>query len=277
MQGKIQIPKDVNLDKYDLDKYHFDKGDTFPCDNCDPSGVKGRYKSEPFSGRLIYCNCQYGKKMHLKKQQSMESCFNHCGIPKRLHGVTVDTAKRKFDTSTIHSRTWDVFMELKRNFQCTDPRTQKLRDGITLLGKNGVGKSGLLVIMAREYWKSGLTPLYIKYQDLVKNGIQSGYDEYNKQEIQMSYIRKRIVCNADVLILDDLGDPFESRREQETKDRREILFNVIAERHERKLPILISGNYKSLDAIAKQFSPRIASRIKEMTAIATLHNRDLRE
>ncbi len=283
---KIEIPSYVNTDSFDLSEYNYDKGRSFPCDNCDTTGIAGVCREEPFDGQMFYCNCQFAKRKHLNNQLGIEENFDNAGIPKRLHGITFETAKDVFSQETLHSQSFQTVKNLARNFMCQCPATNNMREGIILFGDNGVGKSGLLVILAREYWKAGFTPLYIKYIDLIKKGIQTGYDEYNKRGIQMSYIRTRIACTCDVLIIDDLGDPFErtysnNRKEhmfeQETKDRREILFNVIAERHERQLPTLFSGNYKGLNAISKQFSPRIASRIKEMCAIVTLHNHDLRE
>ena len=63
----------------------------------------------------------------------------------------------------------------------------------------------------------------------------------------------------------------------ETRDRRDLLFQVLSARHKRGLITHFTANFDSLQGIARQFDPRIADRIKEMCAVVEMGGQNLRE
>jgi DNA replication protein DnaC len=134
------------------------------------------------------------------------------------------------------------------------------------------------VILARQVFTSGRIPLWIKYADLVRDGVQAGYGVSYVEDMDLSTVRLQAAQRVNVLCLDDLGDPFAPRGDYtETKDRRDILFRILSARHEQGLTTHISANYDSFDELREQMDPRIADRVKEMCAVHTMEGPNLRE
>ena len=63
----------------------------------------------------------------------------------------------------------------------------------------------------------------------------------------------------------------------ETRDRRDLLFQVLSARHERGSITHFTANFDSLYSITRQFDPRIADRIKDMCAVVEMGGHNLRE
>jgi DNA replication protein DnaC len=203
--------------------------------------------------------------------------FDHAGVPDHLRGVTLQTLKRRAGEAVMHSEAVQALRDLAESGVTRDPRNGTQHESLCILGVNGVGKSGLLVMLARQAYRDGRVPLWIKYADLVRDGIQAGYGTRTSEGIELSEIRRQTAQRAHLLCLDDLGDPFAERDRSETADRRDILFRVISARHERGRVTHFTANYDSIGEIARHFDPRIADRIEEMCAVVQLDGPNLRE
>ena len=166
----------------------------------------------------------------------------------------------------------DAVRALEEKGEVTDPGHGTKRGSLCLLGRNGTGKSGLLVHLARQHFLAGQIPLWIKYADLVRDGVQAGYGT------SVEYAPGLELSTVDVLLIDDLGDPFApSGSYVETSDRRDILFRILSARHEEGLPTHITSNHRSLQEIKEQFDPRTADRVKELCATVEMDGTNLRE
>jgi len=252
----------------------FDRSPTSPCPSCDFRGIK----EFDDRGVALYCDCEHGHRKHQQHYERIHDRFDHAGVPDRLRYVTLESLRKSAGESAIESPAVQAVGELLMEDCATCPRFGGAKPGLCVLGANGRGKTGLLVILARQAYRQGYTPLFIKYADLIRGGIQAGYGVYTSEDVELSHIRLQTAQRISHLCLDDLGDPFgEARSFSETKDRRDLLFQVLSARHERGLTTHITANYADLETIGAQFDPRIADRIKEMCAIVQMEGPNLRE
>lgn len=240
------------------------------CGRCELNGKR------PDTGR--YCDCRFGRRKQIADMQAVEDRFDSAGVPDRLRGVTLEGLRDLAGAGVMRQPAVQAVRDLLSGDTATDPTHGTERPGVCLLGRNGIGKSGLLVILAREVFTSGRIPLWIKYADLVRDGVQAGYGVSYVEDIELSTVRLQAAQRVHTLCLDDLGDPFApSDRYTETKDRRDILFRILSARHERGLTTHMSANYSSFEELREQMDPRIADRVKEMCAVVTMEGPNLRE
>lgn len=240
------------------------------CGECQVRGI-----IEFSRGVGIYCDCPYGKQKQYNHFRNVHDMFQHAGVPERLRGLTLETLQSQAGEGVIQSEAVQATQDLVSDDQ--DPCTAARGHGICILGANGIGKTGLMVVLAREAYRSGFIPLFIKYLDLVRS-IQAEYGSRTSDSQQMISTAQRVSH----LVLDDLGDPFKSGSSRSEnyrvpKDRRDIIFQILSARHEKNRPTYITANYETLNEIAHQFSPRIAGRIKEMSTVVQLRGPNLRD
>jgi len=253
---------------------------TDPCEECDIRGISGR------SGRTeLYCSCRYGRRKHLEHFERIHDRFDHAGVPDQLRGVTLKSLRERAGQAVMDTSAVRAVRSILEGGVARDPQHETTHSGVCILGPNGLGKTGLLVILARSIYQEGFTPLFIKYLDLVKS-VQAGYGAYadGHPRHELSTIRTETAQRVSHLFLDDLGDPFgQGESYDASKDRRDIIFRVLSARHERGRPTYITANYNADDSrgplgqVADQFDPRIADRIKEMCAVTKLDGPNLRE
>ena len=99
---------------------------------------------------------------------------------------------------------------------------------IILLGRSGTGKTHLATGLAVEACKEGVRTRFVTCSGLVNELMES------REEKRLSRVVNRY-AGYDLLILDELGYvPF-------SKEGAELLFQVLAERHERKAVIITTN------------------------------------
>jgi len=210
--------------------------------------------------------------------ERIEERFDRAGVPDRLDGVTLESLRHRAGDVVMRTEAVRAVRQLLSGKTATDPEHQTEHGSVCMLGTNGRGKSGLLVILARHVFaEKGRVPLFIKYADLVRDGVQAGYGTYTNEGVELSEIRRQAAQRVHTLCLDDLGDPFSDPDSSESADRRDILFRILSARHEQGLPTHFTANFSSLHEIARQMDPRIADRIKEMCAVVQMDGPNLRE
>lgn len=101
-------------------------------------------------------------------------------------------------------------------------------ENIVLIGETGVGKTGLLIGLARKAVQSGYRALFIKAQDLFDEMYASLADRSTRRLL-------RSLARVDVLAIDELG--YLNIKPEQTN----IFFKLMEERHRRR-PTLISTN-----------------------------------
>lgn len=239
------------------------------CGECDLSGRRP-------DG--LYCDCGFGRRKQAADMQAVQDRFDNAGVPDRLRGADLEGLRRLAGDEVMQQPALQAVRSVLSGEPATDPTHGTERPGVCLLGRNGIGKSGLLVILARQVFREGRIPLWIKYADLVRDGVQAGYGVSYVEDMELSTVRLQAAQRVHTLCLDDLGDPFAPTSDYtETKDRRDILFRILSARHEQGLTTHISANFGSFEELKQQFDPRIADRVKEMCAVHTMEGPNLRE
>jgi hypothetical protein len=101
-------------------------------------------------------------------------------------------------------------------------------ENIVFIGETGVGKTGLMVSLARKAVQNGYRALFIKAQDLLDEMYASLADRSTRRLLKS-------LANVDVLAIDELG--YVNIKPEQTN----IFFKLMEERHHRK-PTLITTN-----------------------------------
>jgi len=101
-------------------------------------------------------------------------------------------------------------------------------ENIVFIGETGVGKTGLMIGLARKAVQNGHRALFIKAQDLFDEMYASLADRSTRRLL-------RTLASVDVLAIDELG--YLNIKPEQTN----IFFKLMEERHRRK-PTLISTN-----------------------------------
>ena len=101
-------------------------------------------------------------------------------------------------------------------------------ENIVFIGETGVGKTGLMVSLARKAVQNGYRALFIQAQDLFDEMYASMADRSSRRLLKS-------LANVDVLAIDELG--YCNIKPEQTN----IFFKLMEERHHRK-PTLISTN-----------------------------------
>jgi DNA replication protein DnaC len=101
-------------------------------------------------------------------------------------------------------------------------------ENIIFIGETGVGKSGLMVSLARKAVQNGHRALFIQAQDLFDEMYASIADRSSRKLLKS-------LANVDILAIDELG--YCNIKQEQTN----IFFKLMEERHRRK-PTLITTN-----------------------------------
>jgi DNA replication protein DnaC len=101
-------------------------------------------------------------------------------------------------------------------------------ENVVFIGETGVGKTGLMLSLARKAVHNGYRTLFIHAHDLFDQMYASMADRSTRKFV-------KILANIDVLAIDELG--YMSIKEEQSN----IFFKLIEERHHRR-PTLITTN-----------------------------------
>lgn len=137
--------------------------------------------------------------------------------------------------------------------------------GLFIHGKVGVGKTHLMVGMAKYLIDTKLVSGQFENLPNLLREIRESYNEHN--ESGFSTLDKYI--NTPVLYLDDIGV------EKPTSWVLETLYTIINERYEIMRPIVFTSNL-DLEELSNRLGDRIVSRIVEMCEILELKGKDRR-
>lgn len=243
------------------------------CEACWDTGYVG-WKT-PYSYPLFevkFCDCDLGQatERYWKRRENklrldrLAHLFDQAGIPSRFLEHTIDSFIQIAGDDPEKQEAIDACQQMIENGAAIDSRG-KPRRGLVLSGPYGVGKTGLLTAVLAYWLDQGAIGLWIEFYDLILE-IQSGYSTGQSKE------RIEAARTAEWILLDDVGD---LDRNEETTDRRHILYQLINYRHNHQLPTLITTNL-SPRQIAQQFGGRTAERLLESCAIVPMDGANLR-
>lgn len=246
------------------------KGD-FDCTVCQDSGwisagtktIKrvcpdGRVEEYEVSSGVRKCEC---RSRHLGKQ-----LLNKAGLP-TMHGTAT------FDNYEPLTPTQQMARLMAKKYVEGWPATSE--KGLLFIGASGVGKTHLLVAMAKELIECRLVSCAFVDFNMF---LDRRKDEFARKTTDEETAR---VLNADLLFLDDIGV---SRM---TDFAGEVLSKIINERYNRRLPLVATTNLKFTGSenarlsdtgeLGDRIGPRAFSRLSEMCRVLTIDGVDFRQ
>lgn len=220
------------------------------------------------------CECENGKAIRRmwevenadRQQKRLNDLFRGAGIPAHFRGFTIDTMVERAGKDPGKTAAIDAVIEFVNQGVVLDRSNKRYKPGIILSGQFGVGKTGILTPALNRLVADGKSGLWIEVYDFL-SAVQAGYASGD------SDAKLTAAKEADVVLLDDLGDV--DRDREETEDRRRIVYQLINHRHNEGLPMLITTNC-SAPQLAHQFGARTVERIMESCAWVSMGGKNLR-
>lgn len=203
------------------------------------------------------------RKCHCLVQEEIEDLYRAAG----LSGILKEQVFDRFDLTVYPVQDREYMGKVCQFCQAYAHKllTGQAVDNLLLLGDVGRGKTFLASAIANSLVAAGRPVVYFTFSeflDLVRLNKFEENEEY-RQGVQR-------LLDADLIVLDDLG------AEKVTEFVGQELFNVINQRINRKLPIVISTNLTPLE-IDNVYGERLASRMLNGFHTLPLRGDDVRK
>jgi len=212
-----------------------------------PDGRLGGAKPED-RYELAVCSCKQSDTA-AKKAQRMQ---NTSSLTKEMETMTFQSYDRSWDEAAYQAA-W-AFAEGKEEVG--------VPPFLAFSGQYGSGKTHLLAAIAHHLLEAGRQPLFVVVPKLL-DWLRAGFTPEKTAEKLAYQQRFEAICDADVLLLDDLG------AEQSTPWAQEKLFQLINHRYARRLPTVISTNWLIAD-----LEGRIADRLLDVAVCEIIYTVD---
>lgn len=115
----------------------------------------------------------------------------------------------------------------------------------------------------------GNAAMWRKFYDFVRE-VQSTYSEAAEETVRRVLTRYQ---STPLLLLDDVGD---LTIDQQTDDRRRLLYEVLDKRNDNMLPTILTSNLSPAQ-FREQFGERTLERVLEMAALFNMNGRNYRK
>ncbi len=206
----------------------------------------------------ISCKCEI--KAAEGKEKNDEAKQKQLRLDKLMTNSLMD---KKFRSSTFEN--WDYGKGTKQMCELGTRYAKNFKEcreeglGLLIYGEPGNGKTYLSSAIANKLLESFVPVICVSINGLLSR-IQETYSKWGK-EAESDIIRG--LCNADLLIIDDLGT------EKRTEWSKAMIYNIIDSRYRSNLPLIISSNLninpKEVNGIlAEMYDRRTEDRILEM-------------
>lgn len=210
---------------------------------------------------------RWRQKLSADNQRQINQLFATAGIPAHFRDFTLESMIERVRGDRGKVSAIDAVKQFIDTGTVLDPHSKRYKSGMVLHGPYGCGKTGLMTPALRHAVSTGKSGLWVEVYDLIIS-IQQGYTDGD------SSAKLTAAQQADVILLDDLGDL--SRDREETEDRRRIIYQLINYRHNHALPMLITTNCSPVQ-LSRQYGARTMERIAESCAWVQMGGRNLRE
>jgi DNA replication protein DnaC len=181
------------------------------------------------------------------RKRKLDSLFKQSRLGERFRGCTFENYPRIPETRDIYNHLF-VYSEFFKYFR---------NKSILLLSHPGTGKTYLAASAVNMLVEKGVAAVFVVVPDLL-NRIRSTYGKDNQDtENQIMYG----LCEADLLVLDDLG----AERHKDKDDwGTEKLYSIINSRYNNMSATIFTTNC-TMKELADKLGDRTFSRICEMT------------
>ena len=201
------------------------------CDKCS----QPLYKKYNILGidRIVRISCLCEKEIYDKKVQDEESKEKQQRLERILTNSLMD---KKFKESTFEN--WDFekgtkkMYELGKRYSSNFKKCKSEGLGLLIYGEPGNGKTYLSSCIANSLLENMIPTICVSVNGLLSR-IQETYNKWGK-EAESDIIKN--LCNADLLIIDDLGT------EKKSEWSKSMIYNIIDNRYRSNLPLIITSN-----------------------------------
>lgn len=206
----------------------------------------------------VMCKCEVAQMKEIERHKEVEE--KQRKLEKIITNSLMDS---KFQDSTFEN--WDFEKGTKKMYDLGRRYSENFKKckaeglGLLIYGDPGNGKTYVSSCIANELLNS-LTPVICVSINGLLSRIQETYNRWGR-EAESDVIRG--LCNADLLIIDDLGT------EKKTDWSRSMIYNVIDSRYRSNLPLIITSNLKinpkkTNGILSELYDRRTEDRILEM-------------
>lgn len=145
------------------------------------------------------------------------------------------------------------------------------RFAIGILGEYGTGKTFLATALLKHMLWNARTnaAMWRKFYDFIRE-VQSSYSQAAEETVRRVLKRYQ---STPLLLLDDVGD---LTIQEQTEDRRRLLYEVLDKRNDQMLPTILTSNL-SPTRFKEQFGERTLERVLEMAALYRMDGRNYRK
>jgi DNA replication protein DnaC len=210
---------------------------------------------------------KYKEEKEREYQQRLNLLIKKSNLGERFKTRTFES----FQTNEFNKKAYDTCLRYANDFN----KIKEQGLGIIITGGYGVGKTHLVAAIAHELMKQGVQPIFGTLISLLDR-IRSTYDNPNVKENELQILNNYNKCS--LLIIDDLG------KEKPSEWAMQRLYEVLNNRYENKMPIIITSNY-SIEKLKERLTVNdnyetaeaIISRIYEMFSGIYMQGDDYRK
>lgn len=249
------------------------------CKYCNDSGIVLESHCECFKKVLKKVICQYSELDYSKlcKIHNPGVLFNDKRVLKfNAIGGSSDTSLKCSDKNISSPNELGVWRSYSKSISHSIQRfvdikkgknNEKFHDNLLFYGPTGVGKTYISRYIYKLFIDDGRIAIYISAPQMFD--LFEG-EKFNRLEDKHSKFKLKLITNAQLLIIDDLGAEFCSSHVDT------FLFNIINKRIEGSLKTIINTNLQPVK-IKDMYSERISSRIVGNFEIIKCIGNDLRQ
>ena len=189
--------------------------------------------------------------MRIRKAQEAERIRNNSNLGVRFSRRTFDTFDKERDPNAY-----------ERCIEYCDTYKDSERNSLLIIGGVGTGKTHLMASIANRLLDNGIPVLFDTFDGHLYK-LKAEFDTRSEPR----YLKR--MQRIDVLMLDDIG------KEKQTEWSQSIMFQVVNQRYENMLPIVMTSNLKTTE-LAEYFGSAVWSRLCEMCVGVTTSGKDYR-
>jgi len=212
-----------------------------------------------------------------RREDGWIELLSRVGVPKRHRGAYWESCRRYAGDEQKR-----VSLQKALSFAGKDGstagRVHATRSGtdvvcfsLLLMGDHGTGKTFLATATFKHllWHTTGKSAIWSKFYEFIRE-VQSTYSAAATTTVRKVLGKYQ---NTPILLLDDVGD---LTIEEQTEDRRRLLYEVLDKRNDKMLPTILTSNL-SPTRFEDQFGERTLERVIEMAAMYRMEGRNYRQ
>ena len=187
-----------------------------------------------------------------KEEQRIASCLKNSAMGQRFAEKTLDAFK-PFGTAKEQDKQTRIIKAI-RDYALMFDRHRKTGTWLLFMGTVGTGKGHLCAGILNQIIRAGFTGLFVKMPTMLRE-IKDTFSNRNPDESSSRIITRMTTC--DLLIIDEIGVQFG------TDTERMIIYDILDQRYEALLPVILTTNVMDLKALETYLGDKIIDRFYE--------------